>query len=173
MGDGEPSGVCPRCHSADQVRTVGELFDLLNAMQANASKEAVAPQPAPAPTEPTRLPGTRSPYNRVNPYDSQDQQLFNDLAGIAGSVVGRAIGKRFRRTYDERIAPALDSAADEQHQQAAQDQAAIIGRYPELRGCLHDSLLFLAGGTTVVPLGDVTMPITLAEADRVVARLRG
>jgi hypothetical protein len=167
MGDVAPSAVCPQCHRADDVRTVAELFDLLNAVQGGAAKQAETLAHAPPPATPTRGP------TRADPYVGPDQQLFNDLVGIAGGLVGRAVGKRVRRTYDERVVPTLEAAAHQQQQQALNDQAAIVDRYPELRGCLQDQVLFLAGGSRVVPIADVTMPITLAEADALVARLRG
>ena len=52
------------------------------------------------------------------------------------------------------------------------DQAAIVQRYPDLRGCMRDRVVFLEGGSRTVPITEIRMPITLAEADALVARLR-
>ena len=57
-------------------------------------------------------------------------------------------------------------------EQSRQEQAAIVERHPGLRGCLRDQVIFLAGGTRVVPLADVSLPITLTQADALVHRLR-
>ncbi len=64
--------------------------------------------------------------------------------------------------------PTLEARAD----QARQEQVAIAQRYPDLRCCMSDQVLFLDGGTRVVPLADVATEITLARADAVVAALR-
>jgi hypothetical protein len=42
---------------------------------------------------------------------------------------------------------------------------AIAERYPELRCCFRDQVIFLAGGTRTVPLSDASSEITLARAD--------
>jgi hypothetical protein len=47
-----------------------------------------------------------------------------------------------------------------------------VARYPELRGCTTDQVIFLDGGTRTVPVSELRMPVTLAQADQVVARLR-
>jgi hypothetical protein len=47
-----------------------------------------------------------------------------------------------------------------------------VQRYPELRGCLADRVIFLDGGYKTVPMSELTMPVTLAQADAVVTRLR-
>jgi len=107
----------------------------------------------------------------------------DDLAGdIAGAVLGaafkfagRGIGKRMQKAYEERIAPAVAAKAAQARQQwqpSADDQAAIIQRYPDLRGCMRDQVVFLAGGTRTVPITEIRMPVTLAQADAIVSRLR-
>jgi hypothetical protein len=73
-----------------------------------------------------------------------------------------------RRTYEERIIPTLDA----RWEQARREQVAIAERHPGLRCCLRDQVVFLAGGTGVVPLADVSSQITLARADALVASLR-
>jgi hypothetical protein len=84
-----------------------------------------------------------------------------------------------KKAYDEKIAPAMAARAAQVQQQTQQqsaqsraDQDAIVARYPELRTCMADQLIFLDGGYKTVPLSELTMPITLAQADAVVTRLR-
>jgi hypothetical protein len=91
----------------------------------------------------------------------------------ATRFIGKAIGKRMRQTYEERIVPALEDRAEQARHASRQEQAAIVERYPGLRGCLHDQVVFLAGGTRSVPIADIPMPITLAHADALVDSLRG
>jgi hypothetical protein len=45
-------------------------------------------------------------------------------------------------------------------------------RYPELRGCLRDRVIFVDGGVRTVPVSNLTLPVTLTQADAVVTRLR-
>ena len=45
-------------------------------------------------------------------------------------------------------------------------------RYPELRACTKDQVVFLDGGSRTVPVSELHMPVTLAQADSVVAQLR-
>jgi hypothetical protein len=56
-------------------------------------------------------------------------------------------------------------------EQFEHEQRAIVERHPDLRACLRDQVIFLPGGTRTLPLTQLR-PITLAEADAVVARLR-
>ena len=84
-----------------------------------------------------------------------------------------------KKAYDEKIAPAMEARAaqaqqqsQQQSQQAAADQDAIVARYPELRGCLADRVIFLDGGYKTMPMSELTLPVTLAQADAVVTRLR-
>ncbi len=45
-------------------------------------------------------------------------------------------------------------------------------RYPVLRGCLRDKVVFLDGWSRSVPITEIRMPVTLAAADALVDRLR-
>jgi hypothetical protein len=185
------------------VRTVKELFDMLNAAQVNAIRQAeqlsgylggpgapgapgapgVLGPLGPAPNPPVagwaaeprpigRQPGWRAGRaggRRSRSYNNDPGQDFaNFAAGAAAGAFGQAMGNRLQRAYAERIVPALQA----QLQQAQGEQAAIIERYPDLRGCWHDQVLFLAGGSKTLPAKEIHWPLTLAQADALVARLR-
>jgi hypothetical protein len=49
---------------------------------------------------------------------------------------------------------------------------AIIGapRWAQ-HGCLRDQVLFRAGGSQVISLAEIPMPVTLAQADVIAGRL--
>jgi hypothetical protein len=103
----------------------------------------------------------------------------SDIAGAAASAAfgfaGRAIGKRIQRAFEEKVIPAMqarNAQAQQNWQQSQADQEAIVARYPELRACMKDSVVFLENGYKTVPIRDVTMPFTLDAADALVARLR-
>lgn len=270
--------VCPQCGSSAEVRTVAELFSMLNgaaggAMQQgyppqqtgpgyqgtypdysaqdyqapnaapgyqapNAAPGYQAPNAAPGYQAPNAAPGYQAPNqapgdqgsgnqgpdstdtNSDHPYQSYQGPGFpsqpyqppssgpapgyqgpdypnsqrrrptmdmdfggDDLAqDIAGAVLGaafkfagRGIGKRMQKAYEERIAPVVAAKAAQARQQwqpSPDDQAAIIQRYPDLRGCMRDQVVFLDGRSLSVPISEIRMPITLAEADALVARLR-
>jgi len=100
---------------------------------------------------------------------SPDQEIANIVLGAAGRFLGKAIKNRMQRVAEERVMPTLNARAEQQRQ----EMAAIAQRYPELRACLRDQVIFLAGGTHTVPMSEVSLPqVTLAQADAIVARLR-
>jgi hypothetical protein len=107
--------------------------------------------------------------------DDPVQEIANTVLGAAFKFAGRSIGKRMQRTYEERIGPALEARAAQarqQWQQPRDEQAAIVQRYPDLRGCLRDQVVFLDGESRSVPITEIRMPVTLAAADALVDRLR-
>ena len=217
--------VCPRCGSGADVRTVAELFDMLNGAQDGAMQQAYLRQqtgpdypgtypdypaqgyqgPDSAGTNPDypypsyQGPGIPTPgYQGQGPapgYQGPDypnrrrgrpamdsgsgddpaQEIASAVLGAAFKFAGRAIGKRMQRAYEERIGPALEARAAQarqQWQQSRDEQAAIVERYPDLRGCLRDRVVFLDGGSRSVPITEIRMPVTLAQADALVNRLR-
>jgi hypothetical protein len=107
--------------------------------------------------------------------DSVADDIGAALAVSALGFAGRALAKRMRRVYDAKLAPAMEAKAAQwqqrwEHAKAEQDQ--IVARYPELRGCMKDEVVFLDGGYKTVPVKELKVPVTLAQADDVVARLR-
>lgn len=63
------------------------------------------------------------------------------------------------------------SAATVKQQDMLQQQIAVAERHPDLRACLNDQVVFLAGGTSTVPMPNIAT-ITVEQADAVVAQLR-
>jgi hypothetical protein len=88
----------------------------------------------------------------------------------ATKFVGRAISRRLKRAFDERVVPAMAA----RQEGALREQVAIAERYPDLRACMNDNVVFLAGGSRAVhvPRSDLTGGFTLEQADAVVAQLR-
>src|SRR5271165_3087822 len=208
--------VCPQCGSGADVRTVAQLFDMLNGAQGGATQQAYPRQqtgpdypgtypdypyesyqgpgiptagsqgqgPAPGYQGPD-YPGYQGPdypnSRRSRPTmdsgfgDDPAQEIANAVLGAAFKFAGRGIGKRIQRAYEEKIGPALEARAAQARQQSQQsrgEQAAIVERYPDLRGCLRDQVVFLDGGSRSVPITEIRMPVTLAQADALVDRLR-
>ncbi len=217
--------VCPQCGSGADVRTVAELFAMLNGAQDGAMQQAYLHQqmgpdyPGTYPDYPAQgyqgpdSAGTNPDYpyqsyqgpgfptqsypdqgpapayqgpdypnnRRGRPTMDSDfgddpaEEIASAVLGAAFKFAGRAIGKRMQRAYEERIGPALEARAAQarqQWQQSRDEQAAIVERYPDLRGCLRDQVVFLDGGSRSVPITEIRMPVTLAEADALVDRLR-
>ena len=247
MNYGIGQSVCPQCGSGADVRTVAELFAMLNgaqdgAMQQGYPRQQMGPDyqgtypdypaqgyqgPDSAGTNPDHpyesyqgpgiptaqgyqgqgpAPGYQGPppgYQGLPPgyqgpppgYQGPDypnnrrgrpaidrdfiddpvQEIANTVLGAAFKFAGRSIGKRMQRAFEERIGPALEARAAQarqQWQQSRDEQAAIVERYPDLRGCLRDQVVFLDGGSRSVPITEIRMPVTLAQADALVDRLR-
>jgi len=96
------------------------------------------------------------------------------FVGVLG-FAGRALAKRMRRAYDAKLGPAIDAKAAQWQQQwerSKAEQEQIIDRYSELRGCMKDKVVFLDGGSKTVPVKELKVPVTMAQAEAVVARLR-
>jgi hypothetical protein len=102
----------------------------------------------------------------------------------ATKYVGRTIGRRLKRAFDERVAPAMAARAEQMAGRQGQvagrqdgmlrEQIAIADRYPDLRACMNDQVVFLAGGRRTVPMpaSGLADGFTLAQADTIVAQLR-
>jgi hypothetical protein len=52
------------------------------------------------------------------------------------------------------------------------EQVAIAERHPDVRACLTDNVIFLAGGDRVLPMPRLDT-LTAEQADALVAQLRG
>jgi hypothetical protein len=112
-------------------------------------------------------------------FDAGIGNMADDIGGaVFGAALGfagRALGKRMKRAFDEKVMPAVQARAAQAQQQWEQtkaEQDAIVARYPELRGCTRDQVVFVDGGYQTAPFSELTTPATLAQADAVVARLR-
>jgi hypothetical protein len=88
----------------------------------------------------------------------------------ATKFVGGAISRRLKRAFDERVVPAMAA----RQEGVLREQIAIAERYPDLRACMNDNVVFLAGGNRAVPVprSNLTGGFTLEQADAVVAQLR-
>jgi hypothetical protein len=107
-------------------------------------------------------------------YGSRDYgntDFGDDIAGIAlgaaSQLLGRAISRRVQRTVADRVMPTMMSKRDE----VLKQQIAIAERHPDLRACLTDKVIFLAGGSRVLPMPNL-MTVTVAESDTLVAQLQ-
>jgi hypothetical protein len=90
------------------------------------------------------------------------------VLGAAARFVGRAISRRLQRVVNERVLPTLAA----KHETVMREQIAIAERHPDLRACLTDKVIFLAGGHRVLPMPSLTGGFTVEQSDAVVARLR-
>jgi hypothetical protein len=181
--------VCPQCGSTAAVHSIEELAALarmrlsqLQQASGTASQQGYAAEPQQGP-----MPGyAGQPAAGPQPgawqggpagiRDSMDVSgdLGDDLAGVALTAatrfIGRAIGRRVQRAMTDRVMPAVTA----QGEAMAREQIAIAEKYPSLRACMTDQVIFLAGGSRVVPLQGVNLAaITVAQADEMVAGLQG
>jgi hypothetical protein len=86
----------------------------------------------------------------------------------ATRFIGRAIGRKVQRTLNERVLPAMAA----RQQATVANLAEIAQRHPDLRGCLNDNVIFLAGGSRALPMPSLAAGITVEQADALVAKLR-
>jgi hypothetical protein len=106
--------------------------------------------------------------------DGIDQAIADVALGAAARFIGRAVSRRVQRVMSERVLPAM--AAQQQAlggpHALLRDQIAIAERYPDLRACLTDKVIFLAGRQRVLPLTRDNLMFTLPQAEALVAQLR-
>ena len=183
------------------MRTARELFDMMNGAQAQAFQRLNQFRQPGAGNTPGQWQGNAGhpdddDYDHYN-VEGSDRQLRrgrsgnqrrydydigdNPLEDIGGAVfgaalgfAGRAIGRRVKKAFEEKVIPAMEAKAAQAQQQMEQSRAeqdAIVARYPDLRGCMTDEVIFLDGGTSTVPVSEIKMPVTVAQADAIVARL--
>jgi hypothetical protein len=104
--------------------------------------------------------------------ESIGEALGDDIAGaamgMAGRFIGRQIGRRVQAAMSEKVMPAVTARRDEMLRQ----QIAIAERHPDLRACLTDKVVFLAGGSRVQPMPNLAGPFTVEQSDALVASLR-
>ncbi len=100
-----------------------------------------------------------------------DQELADAVLATTTRFVGRALRKRAKQRASKGL-DAMSEHAQNEREQVKIEQAAIIERYPDLRGCLKDQILFLSDGNQAMPIGDISMPITLKQVDEIVHKLR-
>lgn len=166
MTDYLPPAACPRCGSSADVLTVRELFDMINGVQDDAMRRyAMGGQSGFGPESPR----FRSHRTDDNSYEEPGEEIAGAVLSAAFGMVGRAIGKRVKRAFEDHVLPAVQ----EQQAKSRAEQEAIVARYPQLRGCFRDEVLFLDGGHRSTPGSDLQWPVTLAQADMIVARLQG
>jgi hypothetical protein len=190
---------CPRCGSAAEVHSVGELADLARMRLAQLHGQSPARQagsqqgweaepvagPPPGPGGRPQggqfgtgqfgtgqlgagLSGIRTSREFGEGFDGIGDAIADVALGAGTQFIGRAIRRRMEKVATERVLPAVTQHADE----VLQNQIAVAERYPDLRACFSDRVVFLAGGSQTLPMPDLGK-ITVAQADSLIAQLQG
>jgi hypothetical protein len=168
------------------VHSIGELASLAQA-QLNQAGQAVGsgspqqgwdaePQAGPQPgwaQQPQAGPPSGSRLGRGRDYygttlgDGIGDAITDAALGAVGGFLGRAIGRRVQKAMSERVMPNLAANRETMLRQ----QLEIGQRHPDLRACLTDKVVFLAGGSRVLPMPNL-MTVTADQADAMVGQLR-
>jgi hypothetical protein len=190
---GQATDICPQCGSTANVHSISELaalaqqqLDMLpgGAPQQGAPQQGwnAEPQTGPVPgwaAEPQAGPppgsqGWTAPrrgfFDGVPDADSLDQVITNVAMGAAARFIGRAVAKKVQQTVSDRVVPAMNQAMA-QRQDLLRQQIAIAEQHPDVRACMTDSVIFLAGGNRVLPMPNLGT-LTAQQADMLVAQLR-
>jgi hypothetical protein len=194
--------VCPQCGSAAAVHSIEEVAALARSQLGQLGGQgqgptappeqgyAAQPQAGPVPgyaqqpqagpvpgyaqqPQAGPVPGRRQRGGFRMPGSSGGDFSFgDDLTDVAMTAatqfIGRAIGRRLQRTFEQQVMPTLAA----KQEAIMRDQIAIAQRHPDLRACLTDKVVFLAGGSRVVPMSGTSGMLTLEQADALVAQLR-
>ena len=113
-------------------------------------------------------PGRTSGWDSISDASSFEEGIVDAVLGGATKAIGRAIGRRMRQAYNERLAPAMAA----RQESVLRERIAIAQRHPDLRACLSDQVIFLVGGTSVLPLASAMRVQTVEQSDALVAQLR-
>ena len=114
-------------------------------------------------------PPRRRSWDTGSAADTFEEAIGEAVLGAATKAIGRVIGRKMRQAYNERIVPAMAA----RQEAAVNARTAIAQRHPDLRACLNDQLVFLVGGTRVLPLASAMQVRTVEQSDALVAQLRG
>jgi hypothetical protein len=148
-----------------------------------------SPQPPPGPADPQptyqagpqpdvlagpeswqgQPPPRRRSWDTGSAADTFEEAIGEAVLGAATKAIGRVIGRKMRQAYNERIVPAMAA----RQETALNQRVAIAQRHPDLRACLNDQVVFLVGGTRVLPLASAMQVRTVEQSDALVAQLRG
>jgi hypothetical protein len=176
MTDAQLGAVCPQCGSAANVHSIEELAALakgrLGMLQQAPAQQGPTPGWAAEPRSGPVRGSWRDPTSRI-PGGVADLSIGDDIADIALTAatrfIGRAIGRRVQRTVEQKVMPAITA----QQEAMLRQQIAIAERHPDVRACMTDQVIFLAGRTQVLPMGSVNLAtLTLEQADGLVAQLQ-
>ncbi|MDQ2875814.1 MAG: hypothetical protein M3Y33_13900 [Actinomycetota bacterium] len=99
--------------------------------------------------------------------DDIEGAIAGAALGAAAKFIGRRIGRRAQQAYTERVVPAVAAGQEAM----LREQVAIAERHPDIRACLTDNVIFLAGGNRVLPMPRIDT-LTVQQADALVAQLR-
>lgn len=186
---GQATDICPQCGSAANVHSISELAALaqqqLNRIPGGAPQPGAPqqgwnaePQSGPVPgwaAEPQAGPprgsrGWSNPrggfFDNLPVSDSIDQAIGNVAMGAAARFIGRAVAKKVQ----DRVMPTVNQAMT-QRQDLLRQQIAIAEQHPDIRACMTDHVVFLAGGSRTLPMPNLGT-ITTQQADTLVAQLR-
>lgn len=114
-------------------------------------------------------PPRRRVWDTGSAADSFEDAIGEAVLGAATKAIGRVIGRKMRQAYNERVVPAMAA----RQEAVLSDRVAIAQRHPDLRACLRDQVVFLVGGTRVLPLASAMQVRTVEQSDALVAQLRG
>ena len=189
---GQTTDTCPRCGSAANVHSISELAALaqqqLDKLHGGGQQGApqqdwnAEPQTGPVPgwaAEPQAGPppgsrGWSAPrrgyFDGLPEADSIDQAITNVAMGAAARFIGRAVAKKVQQTMNDRVMPAMQQAAA-QRQNILREQIVIAQQHPDVRACMTDNVIFLTGGSRVLPMPNLGT-LTAQQADVLVAQLR-
>jgi hypothetical protein len=117
-----------------------------------------------SPSRPRRLFGSEEIVS-----DTFEGAIGEVVLGAATKALGGVIGRRMRRAFEEKVVP--DMAA--RPESMTRTRMSIAERHPDLRACLNDQVVFLAGGTRTIPLAQAMAVRTPEQSDALVAQLRG
>jgi hypothetical protein len=186
--------VCPRCGNAANVHSIEELAGMARMRLAQMQPGGGGmPPPGPGPgggaqqgwaaepqAGPLPGPGGRPSYTPpMRDTTSADYSSGDGLSALEGDIAGAVVGAAMRwagRAAARKIGSKFNAAVPAmmaKQEAMLRQQIAIAERHPDLRACMTDQVIFLAGGSRTAPFTSATTSMTVEQSDALVAQLRG
>jgi hypothetical protein len=178
---GQATDICPQCGSAANVHSISELAALaqqqLDKIPGGATQQGAPQQGWNAEPQAGPPPGSGgwrgggSWSGRSSDYygDSPTDLIGGAVADVALGAAARFIGRAVAKKVQDRVMPAVNQAMT-QRQDLLRQQIAIAQQHPDIRACMTDHVIFLAGGNRTLPMPNLGA-ITTQQADTLVAQL--
>lgn len=141
----QDQAMCPSCGTSAGVRSLAQMMaDADRGMDQAMRARAERPPPSRKPFDWT---GEDSALGESGGGADLGQSLFDFTVAATAHLLRQTAGRRLKQYYRERLLPEAGKGREARRRQ----QLQLAERYPDLRVCISDQMIFVAGGSRAVP----------------------
>jgi hypothetical protein len=137
---------CPSCGTSAGVRSLAQMMADAERGREQAMRER-AERP-PSGHQPFDWTSEDSALGESGGGADLGQSLFDFTVASTAYLLRQTVGRRLKRYYQERLLPEAGKAREAHRRK----QLQLAERYPDLRVCISDQMIFVAGGNRAIPL---------------------